>query len=145
MNDTLMRIAKEVAAIPWGEARTAQEVEKLGKGTCTWKHLLLEQRLKAAGIPCRPVVCTFRWSDQGLKLPTHLEAILKEGDWLHGHNFLQVKNTDGTWIDLDVTWDPPLREYGFMTLPDDWNGGTSFVGLKFDTRWDDVSMAEKKV
>lgn len=144
MNDTLVAVAKEVAAIPWGEARTAEEVEKLHKGTCTGKHLLLEKRLKEAGILCRPVVCTFRWGDQKLQLPEDLEAILREGEWLHGHNFLQVKNSEGTWIDLDVTWDPALAKYGFRTLPENWDGETSFVGLTSETRWDGVSMVEKK-
>lgn len=145
MPNTLIQITCEISAIPWGEARTADDVVRLHKGTCTGKHLLMQQRLDEAGIVYRPVVCTFLWSKQGIALPENLTAILREGEWHHGHNFLQVKNSNDEWIDVDATWDPALKACGFLTLPADWNGEESFVGMrKIEERWDGVSIGEKK-
>jgi hypothetical protein len=100
-------------------------------------------------------VCTFRWSEQGtalasavpggIQFPETLQSILDEGEWDHGHNFLQVKNSLGKWIDLDVTWDPPLKSYGFKTFPENWDGETSFLGLqKLIQRIDDADIAMKQ-
>jgi hypothetical protein len=70
---------------------------------------------------------------------------LKDQSWEHGHNFVQIKEAGDSWIDVDVTWDPPLRTYGFLTLPDDWDGATSFVGLNpLERRWDEVHIAAMK-
>ncbi len=136
----LTSCAQAVSAIPWGEARTVEEVLDKGFGTCTGKHLLLQKCLDALSIPYQPVVCTFRWNEQDIDLPDHLKDILDEGEWVHGHNFIQVQG-----MDLDVTWDPDLSAYGFGSLPEDWNGSEPFVGLTpIIERWDGVDISEKK-
>jgi hypothetical protein len=89
------------------------------------------------------VVCTFKWHDQDIDFPKDLQAILNNYDWVHGHNFLRVHTSQ--WVDLDVTWDTPLIEYGFRALPNDWNGTQSFIGLQsMVERWDDVDVKSKK-
>lgn len=35
--------------------------------------------------------------------------------------------------------------YFFRTLPDDWDGRSSFLGLKINNRWDNVDMKAKKI
>lgn len=142
----LIRLARAVNAIPWGEGRTIEEV-LVGKkvGTCTGKHLVLQACLDTLEIPYRTVVCTFRWLDQGIRYPDALHQLLQEGMWPHGHNFVQLKNAQGEWIDLDITWDPPLAAYGFRPLPEDWNGEKSFVAISSSLeRWEGEDIADKK-
>lgn len=140
-----LALIQAVTKIPWGEARTVSEVLSLNKGTCTGKHLLLHACLDDLGVDYRPVVCTFRWEKQGIALPEHLRAILKQHTWEHGHNFVQIKNLKGVWIDVDVTWDPGLRPHGFRTLPENWDGTTSFVGLDvLEKRFDRVDIGVTK-
>ncbi len=116
-----------------------------GVGTCTGKHLVLQACMDVLQIPYRPVVCTFHWNDQGLHLPDHLQRILDVNTWEHGHNFVQVQNDTGAWIDVDVTWDPPLTPFGFRTFPNDWDGQSPFVGMThIIERWDNVAIADKK-
>lgn len=142
--DQFLELVHRVAAIPWGEARTVEDVIRMNMGTCTGKHLLLQECLRMIGIPVRSVVCTFRWEHQGLQLPATLRESLTLCSWKHGHNFVQVRNGD-TWIDLDVTWDAPLVSYGFRALPAEWDGTTSFVGLSsIERRWEDIDIADMK-
>lgn len=142
----IIAVAKLVAGIPWGEGRSIEEVLKTKKvGTCTGKHMVLEACFKELGIDCRPVVCTFRWGDQAIKFPVKLRSILEEGEWEHGHNFLQARKENGKFIDVDVTWNPALRSYGFKTFPANWDGKSSFVGVDdMMRRWDGVNMEVMK-
>ena len=143
--EQLTRLAHAVSIIPWGEARTTEEVLARNVGTCTGKHLLLQACFDKLGIEYRPVVCTFRWGEQKINLPSALQEILHEGEWVHGHNFVQIRGKGGKWIDLDITWDPLLKTYGFLTLPEDWDGCTPFIGLRrVVNRWDGVSLTDKK-
>ncbi len=137
---------KLVADIPWGKGRTIEEVLITKKvGTCTGKHLVLQACLDELGIKNKEVVCTFRWSEQGLALPEELQNLLDGEEWDHGHNFVQVEKEDGIIIDIDVNWDDPLKEYGFLTLPTDWDGKTSFIAVKMKERWDDIDMKTLKI
>lgn len=144
--EQLITLVQHVAHIPWGEGRTIEGVLQTKRvGTCTGKHLVLQACLEQLGIPHRTVVCTFRWGEQGLMLPEDLRSILREGEWIHGHNFLQIQKEDGQWIDIDVTWDPPLKPYGFRTFPEHWDGRTPFVGLDTLTeRWDGADISLKQ-
>lgn len=127
----LIKLVQAVAAIPWGAGRTVEEVLSTKRvGTCTGKHLVLAACCDTLKIPYRTVVCTFRWSEQGLALPDHLKAILAEGEWVHGHNFMQLQSAAGEWIDIDITWDTPLQSAGFLTFPENWDGETPVIGLR---------------
>lgn len=140
-DERLAAVAKLVSQIPFGEGRTIEDALVTKKvGTCQGKHLVLEACLNELGFEYKPVVCTFRWVDQSIKFPEKLRAILGEGAWEHGHNFVQV-NVGGRYIDVDVTWDPRLAPYGFRSFPVDWDGKTSFVGLdSIVERWDNANM-----
>lgn len=142
----VIQLVQDIAEIPWGEGRTIEEVlETKHVGTCTGKHLVLAACCDALSVAHRTVVCTFKWSEQGIVLPKNLEAILQEGEWLHGHNFLQLQSSTGEWIDVDVTWDSALKPYGFRTFPSDWNGETSFVGVQnMQGRTDNADINKKK-
>ena len=121
-------------------------------GTCTGKHKLLESALQHFDIPYECVVCTFRWENQGLKLPAHLQALLDQGSWSHGHNWVRIHTHTHTHththqepIDVDLTWDSALAPYGFAVLPDNWDGQSSFIGLQtYEQRWNGVSIDQMK-
>ena len=105
-DEQLLKVAQSVAAIPWGEGRTIEEVlSTKNVGTCTGKHVVLQACFDELGITYNSVVCTFRWGDQRIQYPEHLKSILAEGEWEHGHNFVQISGKDGNVIDLDITWD----------------------------------------
>jgi len=146
-NKRLIEITKLVANIPWGEGRTINEVLYTKKaGTCTGKHLVLKACYDELGITNRPVVCTFSWKDQKIQYPDHIRGILAKGEWEHGHNFLQVRMEDGAYIDVDVTFNPGLKKYGFNVFPESWDGEES-TPIAFDKiikRWDGVETISKK-
>jgi len=137
-------LLQTVSAIPWGEGRTIKEVlQTKNVGTCTGKHLVLQECLHTLGIPFRSVACTFHWSEQPISYPSKLREILHEGEWKHGHNFVQLRQGD-KWIDIDITWDSFLQSYGFRSFPSHWDGN-SFIGIQHILqRWDGISIAEKK-
>lgn len=142
----LQNAIQAVSHIPWGKGRTIEEVLQTKKaGTCTGKHLVLAACLEALGVPHRTTVCTFHWSAQKLPLPSDPQAILDEGEWEHGHNFLQIENPSGQWIDVDITWDPALKSHGFRTFPEEWDSTISFVGLQpLLRRWDNADLSMKQ-
>jgi hypothetical protein len=144
--DQLINIVKLVAEIPWGEGRTIEEVLETKKaGTCTGKHLVLQACFDELGIKYRSVVCTFRWGEQSIKYPENLKRILKEGEWEHAHNFVQIKKENGDYIDADITWNSKLALCGFKTFPKNWDGKTAFVGIdNIIRRWDGVDAESKK-
>jgi hypothetical protein len=107
--------------------------------------LALQKCYDLLGIKNHQVISIFKWGKQGIKYPNELQQILDEGEWDHGHNFLQVEKDDGTKIDIDVTWNTKLNDFGFMVFPENWNGKDSFIGLKIEQRWDNVDMKAKKV
>ena len=138
--------AKLIAKFPWGESRTIEELLVTKEfGTCTAKHSALQACYELLGIKCHQVVSTFRWGEQGIKYPEELQKILDEGEWDHGHNFLQIEKDDGIKIDVDITWNSNLNNYGFLTFPKNWDGKSSFVGLKINQRWDNTNMKLKKI
>lgn len=141
-SDQVKILAHAISEIPWGEARTVEDVLKLNCGTCHGKHLVLEGCLDLLNIQYETVMCTFKWSEQNLNLPNELVNILAEGEWEHGHNFVSIKLD--TKFDLDITWNSKLETYGFKTLPTNWEPNSSFVSVNYIKRWDNVDLHSKK-
>ncbi len=141
-----IEVVKLVSEISWGKGRTIEEVLSTKKvGTCTGKHLVLQACFDELGIEYRPVVCTFRWEEQSIKYPENLKSILQEGSWEHGHNFVQIKKKEGSFIDVDLTWNLKLKPYGFKTFPENWDGKTSFIGIdNIIKRWGDTDLLSMK-
>lgn len=146
-DEQLVAIAKAVAEIPWGMGRTIEEVLVSKKvGTCTGKHRVLQACFDSVDIPYEPVVCTFKWSEQSINYPEHLQKILEAGEeWAHGHNFVRVQKSSGQWFDLDVNWDSSLAKMGFITV-ENWDGLSDLVAVKnIIDRWDNQEIGEMKV
>lgn len=142
--EDLIPLVQAVANVPWGEARSFEDVLEKNMGTCTGKHVLLGACFDHLGIEYRPVVCTFQWAKQGIVFPDHLQNILEKYSWNHGHNFVQIKH-ENDWIDVDITWDTLLMDYNFPVFPAEWDGQTPFIGLQsMEERWDGVSIKDKK-
>ena len=140
-DEKIVAVAQAVSNIPWGEGRTVEEVFEKGVGTCTGKHKVLQACFDKLGIRYEPVVCTFKWSEQGVTYPAHLQAILDEGEWEHGHNFVKLQN--GTY--LDITWDPALAAFGFKILPNDWTPDKNHIGVAHIIQtWEGASIDEMK-
>ncbi len=145
--EQLVTVTKAVAQIPWGEGRSIVEVLNTKKvGTCTGKHLVLQACYQKLNVSFRSVVCVFKWEGQAIQFPDRIRSILEEGAWGHGHNFLQIKNKAGSYIDVDVTFDPPLKRYGFRVLPLEWDGQSS-TPIAFEPiikRWNNADMTVLK-
>jgi len=141
----LIELLKVILAIPWGEARSIDDVLTKNMGTCTGKHLLLQACLDKLGFEYQPVVCTFFWGEQEIDFPNDIQDIINEGEWEHTHNFVKIKDHEGIWLDIDVAWDPLMNQIGFKIFPEEWDGRTSFIGLeKMNQRWDNVDVNQKK-
>ena len=74
--EKIIKIAQTLSEMPWGEARSIDDVFAKGFGTCTGKHKVLHACFDELGIRCIPVVCTFMWGEQSLEFPEKLQAIL---------------------------------------------------------------------
>ncbi|MFC1686987.1 hypothetical protein ACFL0L_00195 [Patescibacteria group bacterium] len=146
----LAMVANLVARIPFGEARTIKEVLTTKKvGTCSGKHEVLKACLDELEISNSNVFCTFRWNDQKIQFPKHLHNMLMGVTWDHGHNFLKVLNSEGKYIEVDVTINPGLEKYGFQAFPENWDGLQS-TPLAFDKiikKWEggDIAFEKKKL
>ncbi|MEK7218847.1 MAG: transglutaminase domain-containing protein, partial [Patescibacteria group bacterium] len=147
-----IELAHAVAAIPWGEARTVTDVFAKGIGTCRGKHRVFLAACEQLGIVARPVVCTFHWQEQEIRYPRGLRDFLAEHHWPQNHTFVQVQTPrspepkargEAGWIDVDLTWDPALKPYGFWTFPEDWDGEHSFHAVTFLERWDGADIQAK--
>jgi len=110
--EQLKVLARAVSQIPWGEARSIEEVFNKGVGTCTGKHSLFQACLDRIGVENGSVVCTFDWEEQGIQFPHYIKEILSEGSWPHGHNFVRIEGK----YDLDLTWDSALSTLAAWTL-----------------------------
>lgn len=141
LSEKAEKVAKEISKIPWGSEKTVEGVLQNKNGNCTGKHKLLQACFDVLHVRYNTVVCTFKWGEQEIRYPENLQRILWEGEWEHGHNFVQL--AEGNY--LDVTWDPRLSGFGFRVLPESWTTQDSFVGvINIKRRWDGAPIDETK-
>ncbi len=82
-------------------------------GTCSGKHVLLQQLLYEIGVSSRLMIATYRYSWQAAGAPPpELAAILDAGPVPDVHNFLEVQG-DAGWLPVDATWPETTKELGF--------------------------------
>ncbi len=102
-------------------------------GSCTGKHLLLRDRLRAAGYDADVETVE---GDFAAGIPPHptmapeLRAIIAEAGIDDFHNIVRLNLGDGTTLRLDATWHDGLRAYGFP-VNDGWAGaGDTRIALE---------------
>ena len=119
-------IFHHVRRIPYGGAgqRDPRKVYELNLGTCSGKHILLRDLLRAAGFNAQ-VVTVFTFFNKGIPVDAsmnpELQRIIQQTDVPDYHNFVQVQTTDIGWLTLDATWHDALKPLGFP-VNDAWNG-----------------------
>jgi transglutaminase-like putative cysteine protease len=106
-------------------SRDPLEVLRAGSGSCSGKHYLLGELYRRLGIPVRNMICMHRFNESPLPFPDEMQDLLRKNEIVDLHDYLQIC-VDGKWIDVDATWELPLRDYGFP-VNEDWDGGTSML------------------
>lgn len=111
---SLEKIFEKVRDIPYGVigTRDPEQVYLRNIGTCSGKHFLFFELAAALGFNVRHFVCSHSFRRSQVKLPPHLLKMLDEKDIIDYHNFVKVL-VNGRWMTVDVTWDLPLKKYGF--------------------------------
>jgi hypothetical protein len=109
-----------VRRLPYRLARfnpqAPDEIFLMGQGDCRHKSVALRRLLQAWGEKARPVQVPFDWKD--LPIPARVLSPLSETRSFHDAIELEV---DGTFVLVDATWDPALRQAGFPLQPA-WDG-----------------------
>ncbi len=60
-----------------------------------------------------------------VQIPTEVKEILNKGPIYDFHNFIKIL-INGKWINVDATFDKPLKKYGFI-INENWNGKTDMI------------------
>lgn len=128
---SLARVFERVRDMPYGVigTRDPEQVYLRDMGTCSGKHFLFFELASALGFEARHFVCSHSFKKFPVELPPHLKKMLDAKDILDYHNFVKVL-VDGRWLTVDVTWDLPLKKYGFL-VNDNLDGRIS--GVPIDT------------
>lgn len=96
------------------------EVLKTGHGSCSGKHYLLGDLFRHLGLQVRHMLCTHRFNESPLPFPEEMQAVLRKSEIVDVHDYLQIF-LDNQWIDIDATWEQPLRDFGFP-VNENWDG-----------------------
>ena len=92
---------------------------KLGKGSCTPKHLLLGSMYQRIGLPVLYAVYPFRWDEFGLLYPPELQK-LAEVMPVSYHLACKV-DIEGRLVLVDATLDLGLEKLG-LPVNKEWDG-----------------------
>src|SRR5215468_6444400 len=118
---------EHVRDIPYRYPASRNPVEVLasGGGSCSGKHYLLGEMFRRLGLPVRHMLCTHRFNESPLPFPEEMQALLRKNEIVDVHDYLQIQ-VDSDWIDVDVTWELALRDYGFP-VTESWDGKSSMI------------------
>lgn len=106
-------------------SRDPREILQRGRGSCSGKHYLLAEFFRQHGIPVRHMACTHQFNDSPLPFPDAMLELLAKNEIHDVHDYLQIQ-IDGNWVDVDATWELPLRDFGFP-VTEDWDGESSML------------------
>lgn len=106
-------------------SRDPEDVLRVGAGSCSGKHYLLGEMYRRLGLRVRNMICSHRFNESPLPFPDEMQEMLRKDEILDMHDYLQVE-LDGDWIDIDVTWERGLRDFGFP-VNEEWDGQASMV------------------
>jgi len=120
----IVRLFERVRDIPFAFAphTDAETLLRTGSGTCAPKHALLAELYGRLGVRTQFVYVTYRLDEMPGTFPEDLEALVHDGI-VRGHAALQILRDD-RWLDVDATFDRPLRRSGFV-VTEGWDGRSS--------------------
>lgn len=107
------------------EADSPLQILRDGRASGSGKHALLAEIYARLGLPVRHVLCRHVFNDSPFGFPDSLQELLRKNEVIDVHHYLRVW-IDGTWVDVDATWERTLRDYGFP-VNEDWDGRSSMV------------------
>lgn len=122
----IVAIYHHVRSIPYGGAgqRDPRRVYESRLGTCSGKHILLRDTLRACGYDAE-VVTIFTHFNKGIpvhpSMPQELQDIILSADVPDYHHFVRALSKDGYIVELDATWHDALKSYRFP-VNDAWDG-----------------------
>ena len=114
-----------VRNIPYGATgeRSPISVLENRRGSCSGKHVLLRDLLRAVGYEAEVITIHTHFNKAIPLLPSFpddLSLMFREGNINDYHHFVRIL-IDGQWLNLDATWQDSLRDHGFP-VNTDWNG-----------------------
>ncbi len=101
-------------------SRDPVEVLRCRVASCSGKHYLLGEFYRMLGLKVRHMICRHRFNESPLPFPDAMQALIMKNEIVDLHDYLQVQ-LDGTWIDVDATWERGLRDFGFP-VTEQWDG-----------------------
>lgn len=118
---------EHVRDIPCQHLATHNPVEVLkgGRGSASGKHYLLGELFRHLGLKVRHMLCTHRFNESPLPFPEEMQGMLRKSEIVDVHDYLQIF-VDDRWIDIDVTWEEGLRDFGFP-VNEGWDGKSSML------------------
>jgi len=114
--EKIIQLCNLVREIPYARIGSLdpKDMVKVGKGSCTPKHIFLGRYLKKIGVPFKFLFIPFYYRKMDLDFPTDKKEIV-ENMPISYHLALKVK-IGAAWRIVDVTWDSKLK--GFPTTKD---------------------------
>ncbi len=126
-NDVEARIAvfERIRDIPYAivpeisDSETYAGILKLGKGSCTPKHLLLCEMYQRLGLSVLYAVYPFRWDDVELDYPPGLLRLARALPT--SYHLVCLVEIEGEFRLVDATIDPALASMG-LPINEEWDG-----------------------
>ncbi|HZZ99061.1 MAG TPA: transglutaminase domain-containing protein [Candidatus Saccharimonadia bacterium] len=94
-----------------------EDMLKIGKGSCTPKHVFLARELQKLGIPIKFLMIPFYYKNMPFAYRKNIITEVK--DMPLSHHVALKAFLNGKWRILDVTWDKDLKGFPLNT---DWDG-----------------------
>jgi len=115
----LINICEIIRDIPYARigSLSPEKMLKVGKGSCTPKHIFLAQNLEKISISSKFLIMPFYYKKLKIDYPPGNEDLINKMPIAY-HVALKI-NFNGKWINADVTWDSKLK--GFP-VNYNWNG-----------------------
>jgi hypothetical protein len=138
----LTKIFLKVRDIPYGTigSRDPEQVYFKNRGTCSGKHILFYELVTTLGFKVRQFVSLHKFNQSKIKFSPSLQEMLKENDVLDYTHFVKILVGD-KWLAVNLTWDLPLKKYGFPVYEWDGKSDTQLYFVPIET-WE-VKDSEK--
>ena len=138
----LTQLYHAVRNIPYGSTGVRDPVKVIENnvGSCSCKHILLGDLLRAENVPAE-IITIFTYFNKGVPVhesyPKELARMIRDEEVCDFHHFVRAQ-ANGRWIRLDATWHDTVASYGFP-VNRDWDGtGDTVLAAKPIRSYPDV-------